>query len=291
MKKLALLVVLSFVMLSFTDSGLLWGKKKITTASYPNIGIMVNRMTNKIVYSPMPRTTLKTNYSIRQPTKKVNVYIDDPNRLSESVPDYPAYTGSSARWALNYYKNFTPAFTDGLKAWSSGKGFNSVDFRGFAKENGINFPEMTVKAILEACEDKIDALLILHYMDIGDSYVNTQGVKATNLGFGSVLYSIAMFDVKKQKRLFYYSSLLSLSIDNVFIHDAAIMNNPQLMKKLNIELRDEKVYTTHSFTDDELSTQLVHYFINGFKCPKKPLSKLHKRISCSNFKGLQAYIQ
>ncbi len=291
MKKLISLVVLSFVLLSLSDSGMLWAKKKISVASYLKIGILVNRMTNKIVYSPMPKTTLKTDYGIRQPTNNINVYIDHPKRLSESAPDYPRYTGSSVRLALNYYKNFTPVFTKGIKTWFSGKGFNSVDFRKFAGENGINFSEMTVKAILGVSMDQIDALLILHYMDIGNFYVNTQGVKATNLGLGSVLYSIAMFDVKKQKRLFYYSSMFPLSIENVFFHDDAIMNNPQLKKKLNIELRDEKVYMTHSFTDDELSKQLVHYFINGFKCPKKQLSKLHKKVTCFNFKGLQDYIQ
>ena len=290
MKKFRLLVVLVYVLLSLSEAGLLWAKKKISAAEYRRIGILVNRMTNKTVIVPMPKTTLETDYAIRQPTRKANIYIDHPKRLAESVPNYPLYTGSSSGLTLNYYKNFTPAFTRGLVSWFSAQGYEGVNFRKIAGEMNIDFPELSVNAILEKCVDKIDALIILHYMDIGNFYVNKKGVKSKNLGFGSLSYSIAAFDVKNRKRLFYFSKMFPLSIVNVFFHDAAIMNNPQFADKLKVELSDDKVHTTHSFSDDELSTQLTRYIIHGFKCPKKPLSKIHKKVKCNNIKGIQAYI-
>ena len=58
-----------------SNPGVLWAKKKISADAYPKIGILVNRMTNNIVISPMSETSLKTDYALRQPTRKANIYM------------------------------------------------------------------------------------------------------------------------------------------------------------------------------------------------------------------------
>ena len=108
MKRFLTVVIVISLLLSFSESTTLLAKKKIDSNLYRKVGILVNRMTNKKVYSPMPRITLKTDYSIRNSTQGTNVYIDDQKRLSESVPNYPLYTGSTTDHILMYYKNFSP---------------------------------------------------------------------------------------------------------------------------------------------------------------------------------------
>jgi hypothetical protein len=281
------------LLLSLSESNALLAKKKIDLNLYRKVGIMVNRMSNKQVYSPMPRITLKTDYSIRKPGQGTNVYIDDKKRLSESVPNYPMYTGSTTDHMLMYYRNFSPQITKGITTFFRQKGFEANDFRTLAQEMNIPFSEMSIKSILNACNGKIDALFILHYMDIGNFLVEKKEVQSKNIGFGSILYSIALFDVKKGKRLFYYSPIFPLTIENSLAHDVDIMNNPGLRSKIKIDFREEQGSTvtnvTHSFTDDELINHMIRIIINGLKCPKKPLSKSHKKIKCYPVKGLSSF--
>lgn len=290
---LSILIFIS-LLLSFSESITLLAKKKIDSNLYRKVGILVNRMSNKQVYSPMPRITLKTDYSTREPTRGTNVYIDDQKRLSESVPNYPLYTGSTTDHILMYYKNFSPHITKGMAAFFNQKGFEAIDFHTLAKDMNIPFSEMSIASILKACSAKIDALFILHYMDIGNFLVQKKGVQSKNRGFGSILYSIAVFDANKQKRLFYYSPIFPLTIENSLAHDADIVNNPESGNKIKIDCREKgritETHVTHTFTDDELINHMIRIIINGLKCPKKPLSKCHKQIKCYSVKGLSSFV-
>lgn len=294
MKRLISVVVFVSLLLSLSKGNTLFAKKKITANQYRKVGILVNRMGNDLVYSPMPRITLKTDYSIRKPTQGTNVYIDEKKRLSESVPNYPLYTGSTTDHVLQYYKNFSPGITKGVTAFFNQMGYESKDFRTMGKEMNIPFSEMSIKSILNACNGKIDALFILHYIDIGSFLVQKEGIQSKNRGFGSVLYSIAMFDVKKQKRLLYYSPIFPINIENSLAHDVDIINNLESRGKIKIDCQGKgknlETNVTHSFTDDELINHIIRIILYGFKCPKKPLSYCHKKIRCYSVKGLTSFI-
>ena len=289
-----LIILLCFTLSNITLNNL-FAKKKINSSLYHRIGILVNRVGNEKVYSPMPRISLKTDYSVRKPTKSRNVYIDEEKRLLESIPNYPFYPGSTTSCILQYYKNITPEMTKGLIQFFIKKGFESIDFRVMAKDMNIPFLEMSIKSILTAISGKIDALFILQYMDIGTFLVRGKDIKSKNIGFGSISYSIAVFDVSKQKRLFFYSPLFPFSVTNNLIHDTHIMSDPETRAKIKIDCQNkggiDYINVNHSFTENELIQHFIRILLNGFKCPSKPLTQYHKKIYCFSIKGLNSFIQ
>ena len=192
------------------------------------MGILINRVGNNLAYAPMPDITFETDYSIRKPKFKRNVYIDSEERLKESVPSYPVYSGSSKKHMILYFKNMTPEIFGGINKAFLQKGYKTVDVRQLSKTWGTSFSEMTIDEILSASKQSVDVVFILHYMDIGSSKIDSKvyGVKARNRGLTSVLYRFVMFDVHTKEKVLSYSPLLGFAVNKTLINDKEIMTNP-----------------------------------------------------------------
>lgn len=275
-----------------------WVSKDYDKRRYKRIGILINRVGNKLAYAPMRDITLKTDYSIRTPTLNTNVYIDDEERLHESVPTYPYYSGSSNNFKIQYYKNMTPDVFRGIKQILVQKGYETVDVRRLSKTWSTAFSEMTIDEILSAIERSVDALLVLHYMDIGTGEIGSKayGVKAQNKGFTSVLYRFIMFDVHKKEKILSYSPILGFDVNKTLINDHKIMSNPSTRNRIKVickgDFYEKNLEINHDFTDDELVQYFVNKLLYGFDCPKTPFVKCqdYGKLDCRELEGLNSII-
>lgn len=265
--------------------------KKIDPSVYPRVGILVCRMGNSMPISPMPKISVETNYAERQPTNNANVCLESKERLQEVFPDYPVYPGSNSAHAVCCYRNMSEPLTRHLTESFRRSGFTAVDMRQFARDQSLALFDITIAGILGKCAGTMDALFVMHYLDVGTMKVDRLGVKASNAGFTSLLYGVALFDVRSGKRLFYHSPLLAIGVTNVLAFDEAIPNNRQGQEGIGIEVEpDGEVRFECRLEDDELVGHLARLIWNGFECPQKPPTAAHQKLNCMPVKGVLALL-
>ncbi len=296
LKTILIVILVFFSICGFTNNNF-GSDKQINAQNSKKVAILIIRVGNTQAFSPMTRISLKTDYAIRVPKLGTDVFIDNDKRLLESVPTYPKYTGNTNEYYIEYFRNITPDIFNGVKSGFKQKGYEVFDMKKLSETWSKPFSEMTVKEIISATENNVDFLFILHYMDIGNSNVNSKfhRIKATHSGFTSLIFSYSMFDIQKQKKLFSYSPLLGFASIPAIIYNPEIMNNPDLRKRITVncqkEFDENTTYITHNFTDNELIKLLINNILNGFQCyGKKFIDCYDECSSLYDIKGLLSKI-
>lgn len=207
-------------------------------AKYKKVGVLVNRMGNIEFGFPVP-ITLEMDYANRVPCisgygseiPDVNVYIEDEDRLRESIPDYPEYKPISRFEYMQYYKNITPQIYDNVTNILSGKGYSLIDVKAMA----IGWPqpvsEMTVQAIVERLRGTVDILFVLHYMDRGPFKWDDIRSQKEASGFVGLVYTVSMFDTQTLERVLLVESE-SIAPYEAIIGDPSLRADPEISKKI-----------------------------------------------------------
>jgi hypothetical protein len=239
------------------------------------------------VYSGVSIITPQTNYANRASRSQsttsfsedfIDVYIDDENRLRESLPNYPEYMteglsnmGPLRKQYTRYFKNISPQVYASVSRLLTEKGYEVFN----VKELGRTWPkpvsEMTITDICGQLQGKVDALLVFHYMDIGDSYLYAITIETKDTGFSALSYTVSMFDVASKERLLFFRPLFPYRIGMAMAHDPEIISNPALKDKISIAHTTEQHGSTstkmtvysYSFSDDEVIQQAMKYICHG----------------------------
>ena len=285
-----------FCILGFTikDTSLTDNQNNIQQTK--KVVIIINRVGNTKAFSPMTDISFKTDYSNRIPKPGSYVFIDNNKRLSESVPTYPKYSGSTEAYNVEYFKNITPEIFNGVRSGFEQKGYEVFDMRQISKTWNKSYSEMTVKEIISSLDKQFDYLFILHYMDIGNTNINSKiyKIESTHSGFTSLVFSYSMFNIQKQKRLFSYSPMMPFSVIPSLIYNPEIMTNPDLRKKITVNCKEDilKDITEikYDFTDDELIELLLNVILNGFQCPQEKFIDCYDECKYYDIKGLLSKI-
>ena len=244
-------------------------KKDFIKEKYRKVGLLVVRVGNVTnIDSPVPvlistnyaTRVPKASYSLGLPTALEDVYIDDEKRLHESLPTYPrlkAFPG------IQFYKNLTPVIYQTVTTVLDEKGYSVIDIRKLAEKNKLLLSELTVAEILNMASTTTDAVLILHYRDVGD----ITGGPRTSKGFSSLCYTFTMFDTKTKNSLLYFRQSSPNILDSMTT-DNDIMNNTELKKKIHSEddgIKNQKRITVH-FSEEEIISFCMKYLRQGVKC-------------------------
>jgi len=239
------------------------------------IALLVVRVGNlSRVGRPVP-VTLDTDYSVRTPQvgstflqypAKVDVYIEDEARLRQSLPAYPEYTLHGLTEKIRYYKNITPQMYKAVSGLLTEKGYHVVNVKEIAASWPNKISEMKVGEIVDALKKDADAVLIMHYADVGYYYGSAGGFSNESKGFVELEYDVAMFDANTKERVVHYKSS-NPRITKVIEEDPEIKNNPELAKKIKTEGEAGVSYSRHSvslsFTDDEMIGIVMRYLSKG----------------------------
>lgn len=256
------------------------------------VAILVARVGNTQAFAPMTDISLKTDYSIRSPRMGTDVFIDHQERLAESVPSYPKYSGYTTGYEVEYFKNISPEIFAALKKAFEQKSYEVFDLKSLAESWDKPYYELTVKDILAALGNTVDYLFIYHYMDIGNSSIDSRAykVKAVNSGFTSAVFTYALFKTDKLKRMFSYSPTIGFGVTPSIIYNPAIMEDPESRKRVTVDCgnsaSEETFKIKHDFTDDELVGLLTDNVLNGFQCSGKKYIDCYDECRFYDTKGL-----
>ncbi|MBN1397616.1 MAG: hypothetical protein JXA06_06265, partial [Bacteroidetes bacterium] len=205
---------------------------------------------------------------------------------------YPKYSGNTQGYLIEYFKNITQEIYEGLKTAFEQKGYKVFDLKQLSRSWEKPFHEMTIEKIVTALSGKADYLFVFHYMDIGNSSIDskTYRVKASNSGFTSMVFSYTLFDIAEQEDVFSYSPMIGFAVMPSIIYNPEIMENPELRKRIiincNNENKDESYKFSHDFTDSELIKLLLNNILNGFSCPDKKYIDCYDKCRFYEIKGL-----
>lgn len=259
---------------------------------YKRVALLVVRVGNYAhLGCPVP-ITLDTDYSVREPrsndgfnltypgqyTAKVDVSIEDEDRLRQSLPTYPDYPLHGVTVKVKYYKNISPHIYKALSGLLTEKGYQVVNAKEIATSWPKKISEMKVSEIVNELKKNADAVLVMHYADVGyysvfaggntsvGSYKKFETYTRLFEGFVQLNYTVAMFDVNTKERLMHFRS------DNPFL-DAiprVIMQDPglkgsELMKKIKTEgSLDLGYYSVDlSAAEDEVIALVMRYLCKG----------------------------
>ncbi|HWR72073.1 MAG TPA: hypothetical protein VN604_02780 [Nitrospirota bacterium] len=245
--------------------------------NYKRVALLVVRVGNlSRVGCPVP-VTLDTDYSVRTPQvgstflqypAKVDVYIEDEDRLRQSLPAYPDYPMHGFTEKVKYYKNITPQIYKAVSGLLTRKGYQVVNVQEAAASWPKKVSEMKVVEIVDALKKDADAVLVLHYADLGYYYGSAGGVSNEIKGFVELNYVAAMFDANTKERLVYYKfdGPYLDTIPRVVSQDPFIKGDPELAKKVKIEGKRGYSYryaASLSFTEDEIIDFVMRYLCKG----------------------------
>lgn len=287
--------ILLFILLSCaTTSPPYEISKNYQKQKYQRIALLVVRVGNDShLGCPVP-ITVNTDYSTRKPkldsefnsispgqyVAKTDVYIEDEDRLRESLPAYPDYAGLRpairGSWVAKYYKNITPQIYKAVSDLLVQKGYHVVN----VKEAAASFPkkasEMKIGEIVDALKKDVDAVLIIHYADIGYYYYRagrkiTGGSEIEMNGFVGLNYVVAMYDAGTKEQLLSFAKIMSgygppMNLETI-AWDPDIRNDPERAKKITVEghsdslARHSKI--SHSFSEDEVIGFVMRYLCKG----------------------------
>ncbi len=279
--KLFFLGVFLFILSSCATTTNYEISKNYSKEKYKRIALLVVRVGNLTHNGcPVP-IILDTDYSIRTPQvgstflqypAKVDVYIEDEDRLRESLPAYPNYTLHGLTVKVKYFKNITPQIYKTVSGLLAEKGYHVVDVKEVAASWPKKISEMKISEIVEALKKDVDAVLVMHYADIGYYYVWSRDraplidyyawkcAKLELTGFVKLEYVVSMFDAYTKEKVVHYKSNNPL-MATAMAEDPEIKNNPELAKKIKTEASCDRV--NHSFTDDEVINFAMRYLSKG----------------------------
>jgi hypothetical protein len=260
--------------------------KDFNKPRHKRVGLLVARMGNR-VYSGVSVITPQTNYANRIPRSQstasfsedfVDVYIEDDNRLRESLPDYPDYStdglsniGSLRKQYTRYFKNISPQVYESVSRLLTEKDYEVINVKEQSRSWSKPVSEMTIADICAQLQGTVDALLVLHYMDVGDSYLYTVTNESKDTGFSALSYTISMFDVASRERLLFFRPLFPYRIGVAMAHDPEIISNPALKDKILLLETTERhglastTNTTFSYSlsDEEIIHLTMKYVCHG----------------------------
>jgi hypothetical protein len=309
LKSYRLFLVLTFITaITFGSDNLIFAKKTLSKnfekSKYQRVAILVCRMGGAGYDLPVP-ITLGTNYANRTPKpqspasfkrNKVDVFIDDEQRLHESVPGYPLLaTTKIPKYEAQYYANITPSIYQMVDSVLTSKGYQSSELRKISAGWEQSFSEMTVKDICGRLKGMVDALLILHYTDCGDVSLDTVKMVRIEKGFSSLSYSIAMFDIQTGERLLNYETTFGLNVHTLMTKDPQMKERDRIeiipdakpevtfergfsIKERGILLIPETTVYIFHFSDDEVVEYAMNYLQNGYKDDIWDITGLEKLI-------------
>ena len=263
---------------------------------YKTMGILVVRVGCQDPFGmSMAVPTPKTDYSNRSPKTAslgldggigelpIPVYIEEENRLKESFPYYPRTSkepirGRLGSYVTEFYANLTPRFYAMAENVLKRKGYGTVDIKKASETWKKSISESRVEEIIDNSLPMADALLLIQYMDIGNSS-STESIgishKVQRRGSMDIEYNISMFDCRTKERV------LSFYKDHFAAFAVALENDPDILsdpvKRSKITSRgqsstDNIGFTKHStetrsisvgFTDEELVDFLLKYIEKG----------------------------
>jgi hypothetical protein len=302
------LIFIAIITLIVLSNGLAVAKsplsKNFVKDKYPRIAILVCRMGGAGYSLPSP-ITLKTNYAnrIAKPQSaasfkadKVDVYIDDEQRLKESIPDYPRLAVTKVpKYEAQYFRNITPQIYQTVNTVITGKGYQATDLRQASTGWETPFSEMTVNDICTRLKGMADALLVLHYTDCGDSSIDTVKMVRVQKGFSSMFYRVAMFDVQSGERLLDYEVTFGMNVQSLMLKDPQMKEKDRIetisdakpgvtfergfsIKERGLLLLSETTANVFHFTDDEIVQYAMDYLRNGYKDDIWDITGLEKLI-------------
>jgi len=259
-----------------------------TREKYRSIGLLIVRMGNYYPGTPA-LITLKTDYSVRTPKTqstlglsedKVDVCIEDESLIQKSLPDYPNFkTRSTPKTVAKYFKNITPRLYQNTLKVLSRKGYRLFDIRQLSNAWSKNLYEMTVNEMIDELKGKVDAILIIHYTDIGDYYMNAVNIILDSKGFSWLDYTMSMFDVSTKERIMNYTPSTVL-IAKAMLNDVEIPPDAGILQKIKINEKNiplgfynrydlskmvsiDKLKIRYDFSDDEIIRYAMKYFSKG----------------------------
>lgn len=226
---------------------------------YNKIGLLVVRVGGVSYFGNSPIPVLFTRdyskripeatYALGIPSAKDDVYIEG-ERLHEAIPTYPKFKLSPG---IEFYKNITPRIYQTVSDALRDKGYVVSDVNKIALERGKLISEMKVDDIAALSMDSVDALLVFHYMDIG----NMQ--QPLSKGFTKLIYTFTLFDTRTKAGLLFFKS--SVNIFTTVQSDNDIKNDPELMKKIHYNEANNVVRL--DFSEEELIGYFMKYLRVG----------------------------
>jgi hypothetical protein len=247
---------------------------KLTREGARRLGLLVVRVGNQIMAGPA-EISLKTDYANRVPKlSKADIYGEDEARLREAIPSYPAYKPSRVpHMEDHYFRNITAPLRDGLRQALTDKGYEVVDVAAAAAGWPRPLAEMNLAAVCAAVADRCDALLVVHYMDLGDSFYDAVNVRRETHGFSGFAVAVAVFDPRTTERLLKYQG--SIGVIDALAADPAIQGDPERKDKVSITesrgtslgifrgARADRILR-YTLDDEEVIGRVVGYACRGY---------------------------
>lgn len=267
------------------------------------VGLLVTRMGNVTVGSPA-QITLETDYSLRTPkpqstwgvtTNSVDVYIEDDDRISESIPTYPKYgsaplqnIGPIRKESEEYFRNITPELYAGISEVFMEKGYQVIDVRNLSKSWEKPLSEMTIKQILDHAAQDVDALAVIHYRDYANSYLYAITVNIKSEGLSWIDFTLSIFDSDTKEELLFFSPS-TCNVQTAIAHDQNILSDPKYKDRISVSeyesynKEESSMTISHQLTDEELIEIAVKYICHGVSWETSDGTKLE-------FQGLDTAI-
>jgi hypothetical protein len=202
---------------------------------YAKVGVLVTRM-GHFHSSKLARISEDTDYALRKPTYQADVvapqfqdvYIESDERIRQSLPDYPKYASEGGPVEdERYFGNITPQILETCTGLFRGRGQEVVDVREAAKPWEHPLSEMKIGKIVQNLRGVVDALFVLHYMDVGYVRANDAGVKSEYPnGFARLDSAIAVFDIASRERVLYRDDS-RLLVASRLAQDDKVLNDPK----------------------------------------------------------------
>jgi hypothetical protein len=241
---------------------------------FKRVGLLVCRVGsfNSGVIAPI---VLETDYSNRIPKRELSagmlylkehkdVYIETDSRIKESFPDYPRIR--NAFMGETFFKNITPDIYRVVESCLSTKGYLVTDVAGTSRAWNKPLSEMTVLEIISRLRGYVDALFVLHYMDI-----------AVDGEFSEIMYNFSIFDLSTNERVLYFNSRWPYpSIIEAIHKDPSVPPGTITKEKVSDSSSEvlqyggkARITTTtysykHNMSSDEITRYALKYMRYGF---------------------------
>jgi len=252
-------------------------------ANYKKIGLMVLRVGAQDpsgVSLAIP--TLETDYSNRSPQSAktgfdgsisklpVPVYIEDEERLKESFPYYPKTTesptrGLGTRYAVEFYDNLTPQLYSTVEKVLKHKGYTVVDLQKASNSWRKPIPESSVGEIIGQASSLVDAILLVQYMDIGNTSSKEGSYSLSRTGLSDIEYNVSLFDCGTRERVISFRKDYFPAFLVALKNDPAIMADPEKKNKFII-YEHKSFYTNNPIFDGvhDIETVVTNLVIEPF---------------------------
>lgn len=222
-------------------------------ADINRVGLLVTRVGCQLPLgvSQVP-ISLGWDYSIRKPqiaevgaegdirNHPVPVYIEEKLRLYDAFPFYPKTAPEPVPlldkfYYTEFYGNLTPFIYRAVGLVLEEKAYTVVDAREVSRKWEKPIAEMKMEEIVRSLSKDADALLVIHYMDVGTTAAQEGEITHVDRGLTDIEYSLALFDCKTKERLVLFSKDHAPSFKTALSKDPIVMMNPQFKGKVVVK--------------------------------------------------------